>query len=79
MRAHILLIFIFLSIVALPFASPEDAGNFNLVASKALPEQSSPDIVIHENFLPQDGPYEAKNSPDMILLSWWKWMLFDLL
>ena len=73
MRIHLLLIIIFLSIVALPFASPEDTGNFNLVASKALPEQSSPDTVIHENFLPQDGPYEVKNSPDMILLSWWKW------
>ena len=73
MRTHILLLFIFLSIAAVPFASPEESGDLNLVASENLPEQSSPETVIHEYFLPRDGPFEAKNNPDMVHLSWWKW------
>ena len=63
----------FLSILAVPFASPEESGELNLVASKPLPEQSSSETVIHENFLSQDGPYEVKNTPGIVHLSWWKW------
>jgi hypothetical protein len=73
MRTQVFLIFVFLSIIAVPFASPEESGEWTLVASKPLPEQSSSETVIHENFLSQNGPYEVRNSPDMVLLSWWKW------
>ena len=73
MRTQLFLIVLFLSIVAVPFASPEETGDLNLVASKNLPGQSSLDTVIHENFLPQDGPYDSRSDPEMVLFSWWKW------
>ena len=73
MRTQLFLIVLFLSIVAVPFASPEETGGLNLVASKNLPGQSSLDTVIHENFLPQDGPYDSRSDPEMVLFSWWKW------
>ena len=73
MRTQVFLLFIFLSVLVVPFASPEESGKLNLVASKSLPEQSSSETVIHEHFLSRDGPYEFENNPDMIHLSWWKW------
>lgn len=73
MRTQLCLLLVLLSLVAIPLASPEVEDPLNLVASKALPEQSSSQTVIHENFLPKNGPYEVETSPEMILLSWWKW------
>ena len=73
MRTQFCLLFVLLSLVTIPLASPEVEDPLNLVASKALPEQSSSQTVIHENFLPKNGPYEVETSPEMILLSWWKW------
>ena len=67
------LIFVLLSLVVVPFASPEETEILNLVVSKPLPDQSSPDTVIHEEFLSQAGPYVAETSPEMVLLSWWNW------
>ena len=73
MRTQLCLLIVLLSILTAPLVSPEGEESLNLVASKALPEQSSPETVIHEKFIPQNGPYESETSPDMILLSWWKW------
>jgi hypothetical protein len=73
MRTQLCLILVLLSLVVAPFASPEETGSVSLVASKALPEQSNSDTIIHENFLSLNGPYVTETSPDMVLLSWWEW------
>ena len=73
MRAQIFVSLIFLSLLILPFASPEGEDSLNLVASKPLPEQSDADIVLHEYFLPKDGPHAIESSSEVVHLSWWKW------
>jgi len=73
MRTQLCLIFVLLSLVAIPFASPEETETLNLVASKPLPDQSSSNTVIHEDFLSQNGPYATETSSEMIHLSWWEW------
>lgn len=73
MRIPLFLFAILFCIVAAPMASPEGDEAVNLVASKPLPQQTGTDTVLHEYYLPQEGPYEYENSPDMVHLSWWKW------
>ena len=73
MRVQIILTVLLLSLIVAPLASPEGEDGLNLVASKPLPEQSSADTVIHEQFLSKEGPYELESSSEKVHLSWWKW------